>query len=238
MTDSSRPHLSQEEFQIFSARISRSLTERPLTVPAQEHREQVAGLLRQVGEGTFYHLLGIDPAARAMEVHEAYDRVARLVHPSHARRLNLGGREGVLDLLFERATLAYLTLSDMDRRKAYDREAGPARWTALRTQGVAPEEQARQCFEQARGMASAEQFHSAVELLNQAVLLAPRPEYVALLGLMQAKNPLWLEDAANTLQRAIDLGAEDPALPAALATVREQLRGKPPIPFRKGRKSR
>lgn len=247
MSDSSRLRLSQEELQLFSARIVRSLTERPLTLPAQDHREQVAGLLRQVGEGTFYHLLGIDPAAGAMEVHEAYERVARLVHRSHARRLNLTGREGVLELLFERATLAYLTLSDMDRRKAYDRDAGPARWTAVRAAEVLPEEKARQCFTRAKALAEAEDFHAAAELLNQAVLLWPRPEYLALLGLIQAKNPLWLEEAAHSLQRALDLGSTDPEVSAALASVGKQLANarkpasgaaKAPIPFRKGRQSR
>ena len=97
---SAHRELTDEEFRLFSERIARGLAERPLTVPAREHRERVAELLRQLGESTFYHLLGIDPTSGAREVHEAYDEVARLVHPSHARRVGLEGREGVLKLLF------------------------------------------------------------------------------------------------------------------------------------------
>jgi tetratricopeptide (TPR) repeat protein len=236
--------LTDEEYRLFSDRVGRGLKDRPLVVLPKEHREQVAELLRQVGDATFYHLLGIDPGSGARDVHEAYDRVARLVHPANARRLGLEGREGVLELLFERATLAYLTLSDTDRRKRYDREVGPARWTALRLSQksrASNEEEARRCLEQARSHAAAEQYHTAIELLRQSVLLDATAESVSLLGLLLAKNPQWLAEAVDTLERAEEMGSTDPAVPEALKELREALKaraaenGKPgkPIPFRK-----
>jgi tetratricopeptide (TPR) repeat protein len=229
--------LTDEEYRLFSERVARGLAERPLTVAPREHRERVAELLKQLGEGTFYHLLGIDPATGAREVHEAYDEVARLVHPSHALRVGLEGREGVLKLLFERATLGYLTLSEIDRRKQYDREVGPARWTALRTSTASREEEARRCLVRARALAEAEDFHTAIELLRQSVRMAPGAEAYGLLGLLLAKNPQWLEEALESLERAVDLGATEPGLPEALKEVREKLGqgGAPaqPIPFRK-----
>lgn len=240
----SQQGLTDEEYRLFSDRVGRGLKERPLVVLPKEHREQVADLLRQLGEATHYHLLGIDPGSGAREVHEAYDRVARLVHPHNARRLGLEGREGVLQLLFERATLAYLTLSDMERRKAYDREAGPARWTALRTSQAAKasnQEEARRCLEQARSLAEAEDFHSAIELLRTAVLLAPSHESVSLLGLLLAKNPQWSDEAIEMLERAEEMGTADPAVPEVLRELRETLKARPAesgrpaqaIPFRK-----
>jgi DnaJ-like protein len=229
--------LTDEEYRLFSERIGRGLVERPLAVQPREHREQVAELLKQLGEATFYHLLGIDPGSGNREVHESYERVARLVHPSHARRVGLEGREGVLKLLFERVTLAYLTLSDTDRRKAYDREVGPARWTALRATRASKDEEARRCLEQARSLAVAEQFHSAIELLRRSVFLSPTVEAWSLLGLLQAKNPQWLDEAAESLERAVDLGTSDPEVARALEEVREKLgaggKPAPPIPFRK-----
>jgi tetratricopeptide (TPR) repeat protein len=236
--------LTDEEFTLFSDRVGRGLRERPLVVLPKEHREQVAELLRQLGEATYYHLLGIDPGSGAREVHEAYDRVARLVHPHNARRLGLEGREGVLQLLFERATIAYLTLSDIDRRKAYDREAGPARWTALRlaqTAQAPKADEARRCLEQARHLAEGEDYHSAIELLRKAVFLAPTHESVSLLGLLLAKNPQWTDEAVETLERAEEMGSTDPAVPEALKELRETIKtrpvegGKPAqtIPFRK-----
>lgn len=229
--------LTDDEYRLFSERIARGLAERPLAVPPREHRERVAELLRQLGEGTFYHLLGIDPATGAREVHEAYDEVARLVHPSHASRVGLAGREGVLKLLFERTTLAYLTLSELDRRKEYDREVGPARWTALRASSASREEEARRCLVRARALAESEDFHNAIELLRQSVRMTPSSEAYGLLGLLLAKNPQWLDEAVDALERATEMGSTEPGLAEALKEVREKLgqSGKPaePIPFRK-----
>jgi len=223
-----RRDLTDEEYRLFSERVERGLAERPLTVKPREHREQVAELLKQLGEVTFYHLLGIDPGTATREVHVAYDRVSRLVHPSHARRLGLEGREEVLKLLFERATLAYLTLVDIERRKAYDRDAGPARWTALRTSTASKADEARRCYEQARVLSEAEEFHSAIEILRRSVSLVPSADAYALLGLLLAKNPQWLRDAAEALERAQEMGAAEPGLAEALKEVRERLaEGKP-----------
>ena len=238
--------LTDEEARLFSERIARGLAERPVQILPREHREQVALLLKQLGEGTFYHLLGIDPGSGAREVYDAYDRTARLVHPSHARRLGLDGREGVLELLFEQVTRAYLTLSDPERRKAYDREVGPARWTALKTGSASRDEEAQRRFERAQALAAAEEYHSAIELLQQAARFAPKAEIHALLGLLQARNPQWSEDAAGNLERALELGSTDPALPAALEEVRkksaaaeeERAEPAPPIPFRGKRPKR
>jgi tetratricopeptide (TPR) repeat protein len=231
--------LTDDEYRLFSERIARGLAERPLTVPPREHRERVAELLRQLGEGTFYHLLGIDPASGAREVHEAYDEVARLVHPSHAVRVGLAGREGVLKLLFERATLGYLTLSELDRRKEYDREVGPARWTALRASSASREEEARRCLVRARELAESEDFHNAIELLRQSVRMAPNADALGLLGLLLAKNPQWLDEALDALERAEEMGSAEPGIAEALKEVRERFAQMnppaQPIPFRKKR---
>lgn len=215
--------LTDEEARLFSQRVARGLAERPLELLPKEHREQVAELLKQLGEGTLYHLLGIDPGSGAREVYDAYDRMARLVHPSHARRLGLDGREGVLELLFEQVTRSYLTLSDPERRKAYDREIGPVRWTALKSGTASREEEAQRLYERAQALAAAEQYHSAIELLQQSARLSPRADVYTLLGLLQARNPKWREDAAGNLKRAVEMGSSDPALPAALEEVRKKI---------------
>lgn len=215
--------LTDEEYRLFSERVARGLAERPLAIGHREHREQVAELLKQLGDATFYHILGIDPATKLGEVHDAYDRIARLVHPSHARRLHLEGREEVLKLLFERATLAYLILGDTDRRKAYDLEVGPVRWSALRMTTASREEEARRFFEQAQALAETEQYHAAIEVLRQSIRLKASAGAYALLGQLLAKNPQWLNDAEEALERAEEMGSSDPALPGALKELREKL---------------
>jgi curved DNA-binding protein CbpA len=213
--------LSEEELRLFADRIAVNLVNRPLDMPIAAQREKVAVLLRRMGEATLYELLEIDPVSPVLKVHEGYERVARLVHPDNAKRLDLMGREGVLQVLFERITEAYLTLSDPDQRKRYDREQ-PI-WRTAEKPAVSRVDEAQRLYERARALASAEQFHAAIELLREAVRTTPKADYLALLGLLQAKNPHWLRYAEEHLRRAIELGAKDSSLPSALAEVRRRI---------------
>src|SRR5947199_7784308 len=221
---------TEEELRLFLDRIGRRLADRPTVLDPAVHRERVAGLLRQAGETNFYQLLDIASTARAQEVHEAYDEIAGLVHPTNAGRLGLIGREGVLEMLFERLTLAYLTLFQTERRKAYDRDLDPGVWSAAAWR-AAPDRRR----EEARGVAQAyyqravvlvaeSDYHFAIELLQEAVRVDDsRPEYHLLLGKLQAKNSRWLRVAAENLEQAGAMGSRDPELPALLAQVRERL---------------
>ena len=222
------PRLSEDELRLFTAKVGRRLADRPLDLDPASHRERVAGLLRQAGEASFYQLLGIVPTAATQEVHEAYEQISQLVHPLNAARLGLVGREAVLEMLFERITHAYLTLFQPDRRKAYDRELSPKAWSEAwaPAQGRRREEirdVAQSFYERAAALAEAEDFHFAIELLQQAVRADPRPEFYALLGKLQAKNPRWLRAAAESLQQALALGSKDTELSAALHGVEERL---------------
>ncbi|HSS78148.1 MAG TPA: DnaJ domain-containing protein [Thermoanaerobaculia bacterium] len=221
---------TDEELRLFLDRIGRRLADHPPGLDPEAHRQRVAGLVRAVGEANHYHLLSIPPTAKAQEVHEAYDQIARLVHPANAGRLGLAGREGVLEMLFERLTLAYLTLIQIDRRKVYDRNLDPGVWGSAGS-GAAPEQRreevrevAQSYYQRAMALVADHDYHFAIELLQQAVRVDDsRPEYLVLLGTLQAKNSRWLRVAAENLERATKLGSRDTELPALLARVRERL---------------
>jgi tetratricopeptide (TPR) repeat protein len=223
-TEVHRP--TEDELRVFSEKIGRRLADRPLDLPPDVHRERVAGLLRLAGEASFYQLLDLPPTAAAQELHEAYDQVARLVHPANAERLGLAGREGVLEMLFERLTQAYLNLSHPERRKAYDRGLSSQAWSAI----PAPDQRrgevreiAERYYKRAMELISNDDFYPAIELLREAVRISPQPELYALLGKLQAKNPRWLRVAAESLQQAMALGSKDPDLATALRDVQERL---------------
>jgi curved DNA-binding protein CbpA len=209
----------------FAERVARNLEQRPVDLAPQEHREQLADLLARLGEMSYYDLLGVPVEATAEEVHDAFNRLARLVHPLHAEPLGLIGREGALELLFERATEGYLTLTDPRRRSEYDRKHG---LTAPKPQQEERSEEkrelARRYYQRAAEMAEAEDYGTVVDLLRDAVRNDPRPEYYALMGLVQAKNPNWLRDAAESLERARRGGlTRNLEIDCTLAEVYEQL---------------
>ena len=229
MDSTASKRLTDEELHLFSTKIGHRLAERPADLDPGTHRERVAGLMRLAGDASFYRLLDVPPTSTAQEIHEAYERIARLVHPANAERLGLEGREGVLEMLFERLTQAYLTLVQPDRRKGYDRELEPSAWRAASSPapGRRREEArdvAKRYYDRALELAAADDYHFAIELLQQAVRTDDsRPEYVALLGRLQAKNSRWLRAAAENLEKALKLGSRDPEVPAALAAVRQRL---------------
>lgn len=218
-----------DELAQFTRRIARSLADHPFDGDAQIHRSEIARLIGTVGSATWYELLEIPATASEDEIHDSYERLARAVHPTHAPALGLAGREGVLEMLFERATAAYLTLNHPDRRRRYDREVD-AGGAAQPTGAVRLEETrrlARQIYERANGLAGAKDYHFAVELLRQAVRKDPQPEYFAALGRALAQNPNWLLGAAENLQRAIELGLRDVETLGALKQVQERLEAEP-----------
>ena len=225
MTDSLHA-VTPHELALFSERIARSLAERPLEIGAEEHRERVAAMLREVGAATFYQLLSVGPTASPEKVHEGYERVARLVHPSHAPALGLEGREGVLEVLFERATAAYVTLSHPGKRRDYDREIGPAAWpesAAGKSRAEENRDRARGYFNRASAFAAREEFHFAIELLREAVRIDPQAKYFVLLGDLQTRNQHWLRHAAESYARALEIGGPDPQVEEAILRVRQRM---------------
>ena len=62
----------------------------------------------------FYVILGLEREASLRDLKRAYTRLARRYHPD----LNPGDREAAA--FYQRATEAYETLSDPDRRRVYD----------------------------------------------------------------------------------------------------------------------
>lgn len=216
--------LPPEVLRRLAYRVETSLRERPLELGPEAHREQLRELLASSGGKTHYELLEVADDASTEEVHAAYDRLGRRVHPSHAPHLGLEGREPALWLLFECATDAYLTLSDPARRRRYDVKVGN------RDPGPSPEVRKREAERLAESyhrrallLLEEEDYHFAVELLKQAVLADPRPEYYLRLGEAQAKNPNWLRHALQSFEQAIERGYPEPGVWSAMGRIFEEL---------------
>jgi len=183
--------------------------------------------MARLGGLNYYELLGISVGSSADEIHGAYTRLARLVHPSHAKVLGLEGMDAGVELLFERATEAYLTLSDQDRRGQYLQKVGAfgdgslfGRTEESRKEEV--EELAGRNYKMARQLVARQDYFYAIELLNQAIRMEARSEYFGLLAHCQAQNPRWCDKAIASYGRAIQLQPGDADLRADLAAVYEK----------------
>lgn len=210
-------------------RVAMDLARRPLEMPLEQHRQEVADFLQRFAGLDHYELLGLAPGAEPGEVQQRYEAVARLVHPLHAAALDLGGREAALRLLLDRATEAYLVLSDPDRRRIYDLQAGVAARgpgeSASPAQRAAERcKLAQHSFVRAMRYAEASEFHFAVELLRMAVSCDPsRSQYFRELARVQLRNPRWLRQAIDNLRRAVELAPRDIDSRLALAQACEKV---------------
>lgn len=211
----------------FSDRIARSLEKKPLELEPDEHRRLLADLLARVGELNHYQLLEIGENATAGEIYDGYVERARLVHPSHVPRLALEGLAVGPELLFERSTLAYLTLSDEERRLAYHVEIG------LTAPGSGPvpigeerlaeeREVAERNYQTAKRLADDGEYYYAIELLHVATRMAPRAAHYALLARCQSQNPMWLRKAVENYHRALELDPSDDSSRLAAAELFER----------------
>lgn len=216
-----------ETLRRFLDRVFRDLQQEPLAVDPDEHRRRLAELLARAGAATHYEVLELSTDAAEGAVHPAYRALARWVHPCHAAAVGLDDREGVLEVLFERATEAYLVLSDPDRRRAYDRLVEVDRRRPADPEARAEEVRrvAGELQEKARDLMERDEPHFAVELLRQAVRLDPAgADTWALLGRAQRQNPRWLHMAGDSLRRALRLQPDSVEYRLLLAEV-EELQG-------------
>ncbi len=217
---------TEELFARFLDKIEESLEREPIEIEVAQHRELLKNLIGRIGEISHFELLAIGPQSTDDEIHKGFFELGRLVHPSQAPRLGLKGKEGTLQILFERATEAYLTLSDPERRAHYANEISALSQT---TASDLSEDQRReekrsvalQSYKSALALSERHDYHSAIQLLEQVVKVDPQPEYFVLLADCQAENPQWLDRAGVNYTRALKERPNDAFLRLKLGRVYE-----------------
>ncbi len=156
----------------------------------------------------YFEVLGVSRGASAGEVRQAYVRLAKERHPD---RFPDPAEKQKAQEFFKELTAAFNTLSNEKSRREYEAEIARPKLTS-------PEEIGRDAF--ARGVQHLEQkqFHEAVELLRSAVHHVPgEARYHAALGRALAKNPQWVREAIQSVEKAIQLDARQVGFHALLA---------------------
>ena len=183
-------------------------TEPPRSTPG--HADLVRSTWRRIDWLSHYELLGISRDASTEDVRRAYLERGRLFHPDLRLRPDLAGMERELTAVFERLKVAHDTLADPEARAEYDRlseEFGSSLFTGEKA--VDPEARSQLAvrnFVHAMRLIDVKDYFPAVELLQEAVRLAPdQADYRFRLGEVELKNPKWLERGLDDLIEATRL---------------------------------
>jgi curved DNA-binding protein CbpA len=157
-----------------------------------------------------YQLLGVAPAASAVEIRQAYARLARERHPD--RFVDPTEKQRAAKDLQD-ITTAFNALVNPRSRQEYDQ-------SRCRPQPRTPEEIARDAFERAQPLLEAGPLEEAVTLLRTAVHHAPdQAGYHAALGRALSRVPQAAREAVQALERATQLAPQSASAFADLAAV-------------------
>ena len=159
----------------------------------------------------YYDLLGIAKSAPTAEVRKAYARLARERHPD---RFPDPAEKARAQQAFQEITAAFNTLSSEKGRAEYDRGLeAPAR-------PPVPEEIARDAFDRGHKLYEAKNYFDAVELFRIAATHMPQESrYHAALGRALARNPRWVREGIQSLEKAVQLAPRQPAFHAELGAL-------------------
>lgn len=169
-------------------------------------RKEIDALLPQLEDVTHYEALGLEESCSATDIKKAYFRAAKKYHPDALARIGLEDSKEAAAQVFGRISEAFETLTDPDKRKAYDSgDAEPAEIDTARLT------QAETSFRKGEILLRMGNFAGALEYLEPAVELWPdEPAYQQALGWALFKQPNSDPDRAQIhLMTALDQNPED-----------------------------
>jgi len=178
--------------------------------PSPEHADLVRKTWRRIDWLSHYDLLGVSRDASAADIRRAYFERSRLFHPDLALRADLAGLDKELSAVFERLKVAHDALADASVRAEYDRTLDDAPAAVFAEEAVADPAAQRQLaehnFDRAVELIAEKDYHSAVELLREAVRFAPdKAEYRFRLGEVELKNEKWVDRGLENMREATRL---------------------------------
>jgi CheY-like chemotaxis protein len=183
----------------------------------------------QILPGTYFHALGVDIAADAVEVERAYQEVASRFHPDGFAEYDVGDLEDLLAAVQDKLTAAYRVLSSDEKRRGY------LSFLVLKAElaGVRQERidlDAEILLKRGERALVARRNAEAVAALAAAVQRNPKePEYHAMLGFAELFDPVLppsqrVAEARKNARRALQL-APDHARALAVLALAEQRGG-------------
>jgi tetratricopeptide (TPR) repeat protein len=165
---------------------------------------EIQTLLEQLPNLDHYNALGLGASASPADIKRAYFRAAKKFHPDALARLGLGDLHDAAARVFGRIAEAFETLSDPNKKAAYD--AGGSDEPEIDTARLA---QAETSFRKGEILVRMGNFASALEYLEPAVELWPEePAYQAALGWALYRQPR--SDAARAREHLETASSQAP----------------------------
>ena len=157
---------------------------------------------------SYYEILGVPKSAATAEIRKAYAQLTREQHPD---RFPDPVAKTAVQQAFQEITAAFNTLTNEKARREYDQSLEKPRPTS-------PEEIARDAYERGQKMLEAKNVFDAVELFRVAAVHMPQEgRYHAALGSALARNPHWVREGIQSLEKAVQLMPRQAAYQAELA---------------------
>jgi tetratricopeptide (TPR) repeat protein len=155
------------------------------TAKGDAMREEIEALLEQLGDLDHYGALGLEANANAVEIKKAYFKAAKRYHPDALARVGVGDLRDEAARVFARMAEAFETLSDPNKKAAYDSGAGDAPEIDM-----ARLAQAEKSYRKGEILLKMGNFLGALEYLASAVEFWPEePAYQAALGWSLYRQP-------------------------------------------------
>lgn len=176
-----------------------------------EERRYILKLSEDVTKVDHYRALGLQPDAGPGDVKDAWERVQNRFSPESPAGY-LRDMASHLERIVERARAAYEVLSNFKARVRYDeilRSLASERRRIEKPERAAADAKARKALveanlKRANELIREDELYLAIQLLEQACALEPRPQELIKLSRLLQRNPLWVNRALACLRRAIE----------------------------------
>jgi curved DNA-binding protein CbpA len=195
-----------------------SVREESLTEVQRQERQAIRRLAEDGRRLDHYGVLGLRPGADRDELNRALQRIRDRFAPTRMSERHLKDLGPELEAICERAAEAHQVLSDWRSRERYDKILNEVQRERERlvqedTGRAAADAGARSAVVEANLKRADElvregEFYLAIQLLEHACKLDPRPAELVKLAQLLLRNPLWTNRALAAMRRAIEVDPE------------------------------
>ncbi|MCP4902401.1 MAG: hypothetical protein GY906_36005 [bacterium] len=179
-----------------------------------KERRKVTARAKDLRLMSHYEALDLLPGAPDDQIDAAWEAIQRRYNPQRAGEGHLCDLEDNLKSIMDRAEEAFDVLSNPSSRDRYDRileEVEQERLSMTKGKATPRQDAKAQAeiveanFQRADELIRQKEIYLAIQLLEQACALDPRPPELVKLARLMMKNPLWTNRALAKLKKAIQV---------------------------------